>query len=393
MTTLRKPVELLVLGSTGSIGTQTLELVRKNPNLRVKGLSANSNVALLLRQIEEFKPEFVAVSDNGAAASIAKELPRSTEIFSGETALSQLVKACSVDVVVVAVLGFAALQPVVEALRIGAKLALANKESLVAAGDLIRPLLKQFRGRIVPVDSEHSAIYQLLKNKSSKEVSKIILTASGGPFLKRPIESFHTITPEEAVKHPTWNMGAKISVDSATLMNKGLEVIEAAQLFELPAEKIGVLIHPESLIHGLVEERSGSLNSCAFTTDMKLPIAYAIEELSEEGLEIQNMVSSLDLGKWGKLHFENPDPARFPALELAYQALRQGGSAPLVLNGADEVAVSKFLSGEIRFTDIVMVVDKVLSAHSRVQLDSVEQVYELDAESRRKALEVIKEIR
>ncbi len=382
--------DLLVLGSTGSIGTQTLELVRANPQkLRVTGLSANSNISLLRSQIEEFQPQYVAISDEASARLLRQDFAGKLKVFGGEEALVQIVSECRAEIVIVAVLGFAALTPVAEALKQGRKLALANKECLVVGGDLIRPLIKQHGGEVVPVDSEHSSIFQLLRHREMREVAKITLTASGGPFLRRALDSFSQITPEEAVKHPRWNMGAKISVDSATLMNKGLEVIEAAQLFDLPADKIDVLIHPESLIHGLVEERSGALLACAFSSDMKLPIAYAIEQLAEADLVINNGVKPLDLATWGKLHFEAPENDRFPALQLAYHALRGGGSLPAVLNGANEVAVSKFLARKLSFTAIIPVVEQVLERHSKVVPGTLEELHQIDAESRLMAEEVI----
>lgn len=382
---------LLVLGSTGSIGTQTLDLVRINPDqLSVRGLSAHSNISLLKKQIEEFKPEFVAISDSQAALALSKEYAGRLIVITGDNCLAELVATCLTDVVVVGISGFAALLPVVESLRLGRNVALANKESLVTGGQLIRSLVKKFGGKIVPLDSEHSSLYQLLVGKNLAEVVKVTLTASGGPFLKRPLDTFHLITPTEAVKHPRWNMGAKISVDSATLMNKGLEVIEAAEIFDLPPSKIDVLVHPEHVIHALIEERSGAITSSAYSADMRLPIAYAIEEFAS--IKIQNNVEKLSFAKWGALNFEIADPVRFPALELAYQALRVGKSAPTVLNGANEVAVGKFLMGEIKFTDIVRVVDRVMVKHQAIVLDSLEQIYEMDAESRRLAGEVIKEI-
>ena len=383
--------KLLVLGSTGSIGTQTLDLVRANSDkLLVRGLSAHSNISLLKKQIEEFRPEYVAISDAQAALALSKEYAGRLTVISGELCLAELVANCLTDVVVVGVIGFAALLPVVESLKLGRNIALANKESLVAGGELVRSLLKKFGGKIVPLDSEHSSLYQLLIGKDLEEIVRVTLTASGGPFLKRPLDTFHSITAAEAVKHPRWNMGAKISVDSATLMNKGLEVIEAAQIFELPASKIEVLVHPEHIIHALVEERSGAITSSAYSADMKLPIAYAIEQFT--GLKLENNVEKLSFAKWGQLNFGYAEPARFPALELAYQALRVGGSAPTVLNGANEIAVTKFLVGEIKFTDIVKVVDRVITSHKSVALDSLDHIYQVDAESRRQALEVIKEI-
>jgi len=382
---------LLVLGSTGSIGTQTLDLVRSNSEkLSVRGLSAHSNISLLKKQIEEFNPEFVAISDTQAALALSKEYAGRVTVISGTKSLAEIVTTCLTDVVVVGVLGFAALLPVVEGLKLKRNIALANKESLVAGGNLIRSLLKKFGGKVIPLDSEHSSLYQLLDGKELNEIVTVTLTASGGPFLKRPLDTFSTITPGEAVKHPRWNMGAKISVDSATLMNKGLEVIEAAEIFELPASKIDVLVHPEHVIHALIEERSGAVTSSAYSADMKLPIAYAIEKFTD--LKLDNGVKKLSFADWGQLNFMRAEPARFPALELAYQSLRVGGSAPTVLNGANEIAVTKFLLGEIKFTDIIRVVERVITSHRSVLLDSLERIFEIDAESRRQALEVIKEI-
>lgn len=382
---------LLVLGSTGSIGTQTLDLVRLNKKeLKVKGISAHSNVTLLKEQIEEFDPEFVAISDAQSALALSKEYAGRLTVIAGETSLVDLIKSCTSDIVVVGVIGFAALSPVIESLRLGRNVALANKESLVAGGGLIRGLVKQFGGRVIPLDSEHSSLYQLLVGKDFSEIVKVTLTASGGPFLKRPLDTFYSITPSEAVKHPRWNMGAKISVDSATLMNKGLEVIEAAQIFDLPSSKIDVLIHPEHVVHALIEERTGVVNLSAYSADMRLPISYALEQFG--GLKLHNAVEKLSLSRWGQLNFIDPDPVRFPALHLAYQALNTGGSSPTVLNGANEIAVTKFLLGEIKFTDIVRVVERVVGNHIARDLDSLESIYDADEESRREALRVIKEL-
>lgn len=379
--------ELVVLGSTGSIGTQTLDIVRKNPGrFVVTGLSAGSNVELLLEQVREFRPGYVALADE--LAPLPNDLP--CVIFRGGEAAERLVVESGSAVIVVGTLGFAALRPVLTALKGGRKLALANKECLVAGGDLVMTALKSSTGRIVPVDSEHSSLYQLLGGITpDRAVKKLAITASGGPFLALSLDELENVTPEQAVKHPRWNMGAKISVDSATLMNKGLEVIEAAKLFGIEIDRVKVLVHPESVVHGLVELIDGVSLACLYTADMRLPIAYALDELCGVTRELQTGVSELDLFAWGKLSFIQPDLGRFRALKLAYDAGAAGGTATVALNAANEVAVECFLRRDIGFLEIPRIVEEVLDSHSVAPVDSLERVLQADEESRRVAYEII----
>ncbi len=379
---------LIILGSTGSVGRQTLDVVRANPGaLSVEALAVCSNTDLLIEQIREFSPSLVAVIDEASAKTVKAACGQDCRIFSGENALIDLIHAASSTCAVVAISGVAALKPVLTALELGKSLALANKECLVAGGDLCKQVLREKGGRIASVDSEHSSIFQLLGTDRSRKVSKIILTASGGPFLRAAWEVMAAATPAEAVKHPRWNMGAKISVDSATLMNKGLEVIEAAQLFDLPAEKIEVLIHTESIVHGLVEFDDGTVFACCSETDMKLPIAHALTVLC--GCDLDAGVKRLSLAEWGALHFERPDIERFPALRLAYEALRIGGSAPAVLNGANEAAVSAFMAGRIGLLQIAEVVEEALRAHDVVKVDSLDTLLTVDLAARESAEKII----
>lgn len=385
--------KLLVLGSTGSVGQQTLDLVKRNPDrFKVDALCANSNLDLLLEQVKEFKPKYIALSDMSAALKAEAALGNSIEIFSGANALADLVKRSSADLVVVAVVGFAALEPLMAAIESKKKIALANKECLVAGGDLVMPALEKNGAQLVPVDSEHSSIFQIFQNRES--LRRITITASGGPFLRTPYEELMHVTASQAVRHPRWNMGAKISVDSATLMNKGLEVIEAAHLFNLSVEQIDVLVHPESVIHGLVEFKDGAVLACAFEADMRLPIAYALDtlsgnDLSTSGRTLETGIGRLNLAKWGTLNFECPDLERFPCLRLAYESFRIGGTAPTVLNGANEVAVDQFLTGRIRFLEIAEVVEEALSRHTAEPVDTFEAVLAADKFSRKVTSEII----
>lgn len=379
--------ELVVLGSTGSIGLQTLDLVRRNPGrFKVTGLSAGRNLTLLLEQVQEFRPGFIALADEDV--KVPGELP--CEVFRGESAAEKLVAETGDAIVLVATLGFAALRPVLAALASGRKLALANKECLVAGGDLVMAALRSSSGRIVPVDSEHSSLYQLLGGITpDRKVRKLTITASGGPFLSKTLDELREVTPAQAVKHPRWNMGAKISVDSATLMNKGLEVIEAAKLFDVAIDRVKVFVHPESVVHGLIELTDGVTLACLYTADMRLPIAYALDELCGVSRELESGVTELDLCDWGKLTFIEPDLERFRCLRLAYQAGEAGGSATAALNAANEVAVESFLQGELQFLAIPRIVEEVLESHQVMPVSSLEHVLAVDRDSRMTARKLI----
>lgn len=341
------PVRLVVLGSTGSIGTQTLEVAREFPDrIRVVALAAGSNDALLEEQVREFGPERVAMADPAAAARLSRRT--GVRVECGEEGVRAVAAHDSADVVITAMVGAAGLLPTLDAISLGRRIGLANKETMVVAGDLIREACEQSGARIIPVDSEHSAIFQCLTGEPQDAVRRLILTASGGPFRERPIDTFHRITREEALAHPNWSMGPKITVDSATMMNKGLEVIEARWLFDMPAEKLDVVIHPQSVIHSMVEFVDGSSKAQLGPPSMKVPIQYAISAP-------QRWPASHPTVDWGRpvdLAFSAPDPVRYPCLGMAWEALEQGGCSGAVLNAANEAAVAHFLAGRIGFTRI-----------------------------------------
>jgi len=368
-----------ILGATGSIGRAAIEVCDKFPEkIEVVGLSAFSHFDELLKEASRVHPRFLILQEEVGNVEALKSLP--FQIFFGERGLLELVKREDVDLVLVAVVGIAGLLPTLEALRRGKTVALATKEALVAGGKLVEKALKEGGGRLIPVDSEHSAIFQCLQGGSREALDKIILTASGGPFLGRSPAQLERVTVEEALAHPVWKMGPKISVDSATMMNKALEVIEAHYLFGLPPEKIEVLIHPQSVVHSLVQFKDGAMLAQLSVPDMRLPLQYAL--LYPERLP--SLVLTLDLAQVGKLEFQRADPERFPALKLAYKALEMGGTAPAVLSAADEVAVGLFLQGKIPFTRIVPLVEEVLSSHVPLTGETLEEVLEADRWARKK---------
>jgi 1-deoxy-D-xylulose-5-phosphate reductoisomerase len=353
-----------ILGSTGSIGTQALEVIKRYPDsLCPVALAAATSIEILAAQVREHRPEFVSVLgevEAGKLADLLSDLPSLPEIAYGPEGLIKAALYPGVTTVLNGLVGAAGFKPTLESLRSAREVLLANKESLVMAGEIIRDLLKEGRGSLIPVDSEHSAIYQCLGGRADHPgLSRIILTASGGPFLDRDPDDFDSITVEEALSHPTWKMGPKITVDSATLMNKGLEIIEAHYLFGLPPEKIDVVIHPPSIVHSLVEFKDRSMLAQLSHPTMEIPIQYAL--LGGERRE--SRVQPLDLAETGKLEFFPLDSKRFPAPDLARHALTLGGTAPAVLNGANEEAVGLFLDGKIRFTAITELVRSALEAH------------------------------
>jgi len=355
-----------ILGSTGSVGRSTLAVVDAFADrLRVVGLAAGSNVELLAQQIQQYRPELVSVRNDQDAArlrvilSAAKDLPR-IEIIPGLEGACAVASLPSADAVIAAIVGAAGIAPVHAALRAGKRVGIANKEVLVAAGDVMTRAAREHGGEILPVDSEHNAVHQALSAGRREEVQRIILTASGGPFLTRDLGTFDDISIEAALAHPTWRMGNKISIDSATMMNKGLEVIEAHHLFDQPPERIDILIHPQSIVHSMVEYVDGSIIAQLSTTDMKFPIQYAL--LYPE--RVAAPFARLDLAKMRTLDFHEVDARRFPAVELAYAACRAGGSMPAVLNAANEIAVERFLAGELPFMGIVDIVERVLERHA-----------------------------
>lgn len=352
---------LSILGSTGSIGLSTLDVVRRHPDrFSVAGLAEGHDVEALSRQIREFNPSIVSVRDEASAAQLRDMLDGNLpEICWGIDGAARVGEAEEADMVVSAIVGAAGLVPTVRAIKAGKDIALANKETLVVAGQLVSDLVRKHNVRLLPVDSEHSAIFQSLEGHRTEDIERIILTASGGPFRTTPAEELLRVGPEQALKHPQWDMGAKITIDSATLMNKGLEVIEAHWLFGMPADRIGVVVHPQSIIHSMVEYIDGCVMAQLGAPDMRAPIAYALSfpERCESGIQ------KLDLTKVATLTFEEPDTERFPSLRLAFDALRAGGTYPAVLNAANEIAVASFLDRQIGFTDIPAIVEKTMDAH------------------------------
>lgn len=380
------PSGLSILGSTGSIGTQTLEVVDLFPErFRVRSLSAGSNVELLLEQVRAYDPDCVVVEDEKAYGEVCRSLNGSrTRVLQGTEGLCEAATGEGVDTVVGAIVGVRGLLPVLSAIRAGKRLALANKETLVVGGALVNRLLAEVGGVMLPIDSEHSAILQCMAGETEQSVERLILTASGGPFRTRPAGTFDDISPDEALRHPNWSMGPKITIDSATMMNKGLEVIEARWLFDLQPDQIEVLVHPQSLVHSMVTFRDGSTKAQIGLPDMRVPIQYALsypERWSAPHPRVDwSAVSSLE--------FEAPDPERFPCLPLAYEALRVGGSAPAVLNAANEEAVDLFLSGQIRFTDIPRLVSLALERMEVNPDPDVDALLQADEVARRMVQEL-----
>ncbi|MDD6434862.1 MAG: 1-deoxy-D-xylulose-5-phosphate reductoisomerase [Clostridiales bacterium] len=377
-----------LLGSTGSIGTQTLEVVRAYPEeLCVKALTCGSRIGLLKEQIKEFKPELVVVFDQDKALELEKEIKspefssyeeKIPEVMSGMEGLIAAATLSSADIVLTAVVGMIGIRPTIAAIEAGKDIALANKETLVTAGHIIMPLAKAHGVKILPVDSEHSAIFQSLNGEDRKALDKILLTASGGPFRGRRREELSNITPEDALKHPNWSMGAKITIDSSTLVNKGLEVMEAQWLFGVPAEQIQVVVQPQSIIHSMVQFDDGGIIAQLGTPDMKLPIMYALFYPERKFLEGER----LDFWKLSEITFEKPDTDNFPGLRLAYEAAGEGGSMPTVYNAVNEEAVSLFLRRKIGYLDIADTIACCMSSHKTVNNPDLDQILMIENELR-----------
>ncbi|MCP2240016.1 1-deoxy-D-xylulose-5-phosphate reductoisomerase [Thermoanaerobacterium thermosaccharolyticum] len=372
---------IVILGSTGSIGTQTLDVVRKSNEFRVIGLTCYNNIELMKEQIEEFKPEFVAVKDNDKALSLKKMINTRTEIISGEEGINKVASLPNIQMVVIAIEGIAALIPTIKAIEAGHDIALANKECLVTGGHIIKRLANEKNVNILPVDSEHNAIYQCIQSGKKEFVNRLIITASGGPFRGKTVDELKCVTVEEALKHPNWKMGKKITIDSATLMNKGFEVIEAKWLFDMPIDKIEVVVHKESIIHSMVEFIDGSIIAEMATPDMRIPIQYALNFPNRKYID---GVSYLDVTKIRKLSFEKPDIKTFRCLQLAYDALKEGGTMTTVLNTADEVAVQLFLKKIISFNDIPYIIEKYMNNHKNIINPELNDIIEVDREIREK---------
>lgn len=375
---MEKIKNVAVLGSTGSIGTQTLEIARANKDIKITALAAGQNIELLEKQIREFKPELVAVWDEDRAGELRENIKDlDIKVLSGMEGLIEVSVLDKTDIVLTAVVGMIGIQPTIAAIKAGKDIALANKETLVTAGHIIMPLAKEMGINIYPVDSEHSAIFQCLNGENSKELSKIILTASGGPFRGKDREFMKNVKLEDALKHPNWSMGRKITIDSATMVNKGLEVIEAKWLFDVGFDDIQVVIQPQSLIHSMVEFKDGGIMAQLGTPDMKLPIQYALYYPERRFLEGKRV----DFSKIAQISFELPDMDNFVGLKYAYEAGRIGGSMTTVFNAANELAVSKFLNREIGFLEITDIIEYAMSKHSKIANPDVEDILNVEKET------------
>ncbi|WP_027702207.1 1-deoxy-D-xylulose-5-phosphate reductoisomerase [Metaclostridioides mangenotii] len=373
--------KISILGSTGSIGKQTLDVVRENSDkFEVVAISANSSVDLLLEQIVEFKPKYVAVYQEESYKKLKDSIPCGIdiEVLCGMEGLKAISTLDEIDILLTAVVGMIGLVPTVAAIEMGIDIALANKETLVTAGKLVMDLAQKNGVKILPVDSEHSAIFQSLQGENSKNIDKVILTASGGPFRGKKREDLINITKNEALKHPNWSMGRKISIDSSTLMNKGLEVIEAKWLFDVEYNKIDVVVHPQSIIHSMVQFDDSSVIAQLGCPDMKLPIQYALGYPDR----ISNSYERVDFAKIATLTFENPDLDTFPCLNLAYKCLELGGTYSAALNSANEILVNEFLEDKIGFYDIPYFIEKVLESHKSIENATLEDILEIDRWSR-----------
>lgn len=369
--------KIAILGSTGSIGTQTLEVVRNNRDIKVVALAAGSNIRLLEQQIREFRPKLAAVWSEENAKQLrlmVRDLP--TKIVWGMEGLLEVAQIPESEILVTAIVGMIGIRPTVAAIRAGKNIALANKETLVTAGHIIMPLAKERKVSILPVDSEHSAIFQSLNGERQNHISKILLTASGGPFRGKKRQELEHIRPEDALKHPNWSMGRKITIDSSTLVNKGLEVMEVKWLFDVDPERIQVVVQPQSIIHSMVEFDDGAVIAQLGTPDMKIPIQYALYYPQRRYLPGDR----LDFWKLSQITFEKPDTETFRGLTLAYRALREGGSMPTVYNAANEKAVSLFLDGKIRYLDITDIIEDCMDSHLTLTSPSVEDILGVERE-------------
>jgi 1-deoxy-D-xylulose-5-phosphate reductoisomerase len=379
---------IAVLGSTGSIGMSTLDLVRRFPErFKVHGLVAGQNLKRLASQVKEFSPKFVAIKNEEDVARLRKLLGGNrVEVLCGQHGAATVSTAPEVDVVVAAIVGGAGLMPTLEAVRARKEIALANKEALVMAGEIFVNTAKENGVRLLPVDSEHSAIFQCLQGNRRDEVDRLILTASGGPFLRTPLKRLSRVTVAQALKHPNWKMGRKITIDSATMMNKGLEVVEARWEFDMDPRRIDVVIHPQSVVHSMVRYQDGSIIAQLGVPDMRIPIAYALAYPHR----LKGGWKPLELTQQGELSFLSVDRRRYPALQLAYDALKEGGTMSAVLNASNEVAVAAFLQRQIGFRDIHRVIDRTMQGHLSKRPTAVEEVLEVDRWARDRASSLIR---
>ena len=381
--------KILILGSTGSIGTNTLELIRNNrEKYEVVGISGNRNIELLKKQIEEFKPVSIYVGVEKDALNLKKEYSFIKEVYFGENGLAELSKNSDYDIILTAVSGAIGIDATVEAIKREKRIALANKETMVSAGIYINKLLKEYpKAEIIPVDSEHSALFQSLQGFKKKDVKKLIITASGGTFRGKDLTYLENVTVEQALKHPNWSMGKKITIDSSTLVNKGLEVIEAHELFNINYDDIDVIVHPQSIIHSMVEYVDGSIIAQMGVANMKTPILYAFTYPEKE---FNSSINFLDLIKNNNLTFEEADRKVFKGIDLAYRAGRTGGTMPTVFNASNEVAVELFMKKRIKFLDIYRIIEEAMNSHQVVSLDTdnaLNIIKEVDRETRKKVRE------
>ncbi|MBO4370436.1 MAG: 1-deoxy-D-xylulose-5-phosphate reductoisomerase [Paludibacteraceae bacterium] len=385
-----KQKRIAILGSTGSIGTQALDVIAANPDrFEVFALTANNNVSLLIEQARRFKPTMVVVANDAHYEELREALSgEDITVFATPQSVAEVAAMRSVDVVLTAMVGYAGLLPTIKALEAGKTIALANKETLVVAGELIKSLALKHKAPILPVDSEHSAIFQCLMGEADNEIEKILLTASGGALRNYTCEQLATVTAQQALRHPNWSMGAKITIDSATLMNKGFEAIEAKWLFDVSMEQIEVVVHPQSIIHSMVQFADGSIKAQLGTPDMRIPIQYALTWPER----VHSNCERLNFFDLAQLTFERPDTGRFPNLTLAFEASRQGGNMPCILNAANEVAVAAFLRGEIGFMQMSRLIETVMQQCTFVASPDYEVYVVTDAEARTKATELLKSI-
>ncbi len=378
---------LAILGSTGSIGTQALEVVSEHPDeFEVYTLTAHQQIDLLIRQARRFMPEVVVIANEQHYPQLKEalaDLP--IKVWGGSDALTQVVQMEPIDIVLTAMVGYAGLRPTIAALEAGKVIALANKETLVVAGELITTLAKEKNAPILPVDSEHSAIFQCLSGTWDNPLEKIWLTASGGPFRTKTLDELATVTRDQALRHPNWDMGAKVTIDSASMMNKGFEMIEARWLFNLPPERIGVVVHPQSIIHSMVQFEDGAVLAQLGLPDMKLPIAYALSYPRR----LKNAMPRLDFRQYASLTFEEPDMKRFRNLAYAFEAIRKGGNMPCILNAANEVAVAAFLEERAGFLEMSDVIARTMERATFVARPTYEDYVQTDAEARRIAAEFL----
>ena len=374
------PLKIAILGSTGSIGTQSLDVIARYPEwFSVEVLTAGDNVELLAEQSMRFHPDSVVIGNEKLYLKLKEKLKGTgIKVNAGDKAIEQIAGDSAADMVLTAIVGYSGLRPTIAAIKSGKKIALANKETLVVAGSLIRKLLQESASTMIPVDSEHSAIFQCLAGEKISSVEKITLTASGGPFLNLPLEKLRKASPIDALRHPNWSMGDKITIDSATMMNKGLEVIEAKWLFNLEPDQIKVIIHPQSIIHSFVHFTDGSVKAQLGIPDMRMPILYALSYPER----LQSDLPRLELSKYPSFTFHEPDPGKFRSLSLAYKALNQGGNMPCIMNAANEVAVSAFLSGKIGFLQIPEVVEYAMGKVAFITDPGIEELEISNKQSR-----------